>query len=195
MLLLPGDAAAQGQNWYLRPTRIDSLPERVVPDTAAGAPLDYDPGTCQPLFIDPRNGTRFVLQRDFMTGNGPIGDYALEPTGPLWRERADARTNGLRDRPTTRRRAEVAKKKRAPALAGARLHFPGMLSQSATCSQVCESCSTIALTSVGLELDLDAAAAHAAERLEPGMSGGERDVDLPRQVGVHDDRCRSRWRR
>ena len=33
------------------------------------------------LFIDPRNGTRFVLQRDFMTGNGPIGDYAVEPTG------------------------------------------------------------------------------------------------------------------
>ena len=81
MLLLPGTAAAQGQNWYLRPTRIDSLPERVVPDTAAGAPLDYDPGTCQPLFIDPRNGTRFVLQRDFMTGNGPIGDYAIEPPG------------------------------------------------------------------------------------------------------------------
>ena len=81
MLLLPGAAAAQGQNWYLRPTHIDSLPERVVPDTAAGAPLDYDPGTCQPLFIDPRNGTRFVLQRDFMTGNGPIGDYAIEPPG------------------------------------------------------------------------------------------------------------------
>ncbi len=81
VLTMPGAAAAQGQNWYLRPTRIDSLPERVVPDTAAGAPLDYDPGTCQQVFIDPGSSTRFVLQRDFMTGNGPIGDYAVEPPG------------------------------------------------------------------------------------------------------------------
>ncbi len=81
MLLLPCTVEAQGANWYLRPTRIDSLPARVVPDTAAGAPLEFDPGTCQPLFIDPRNGTRFVLQRDFMTDNGPLGDYAIEPPG------------------------------------------------------------------------------------------------------------------
>jgi len=81
MLVTPGVAAAQGQNWYLRPTRIDSLPERVVPDTAAGASLEYDPGTCLDLFIDPGNGARFVLQRDFMTGNGPIGDYTVEPPG------------------------------------------------------------------------------------------------------------------
>lgn len=80
-LLLPGTVAAQGENWYLRPTPIDSLPERVIPDTAGGASLDFDPGTCQRLFIDPGNGTRFVLQRDFMTGNGPIGDYAVEPQG------------------------------------------------------------------------------------------------------------------
>lgn len=81
LLSLPGTALAQGQNWYLRPTRIDSLPERVIPDTAAGAPRDFDPGTCLKLFIDPRNGTRFVLQRDFMTDHGPLGDYAIEPTG------------------------------------------------------------------------------------------------------------------
>jgi hypothetical protein len=80
-LLLPSVATAQGQNWYLRPTHIDSLPERVIPDTADGAPRDFDPGTCQKLFIDPRNGTRFVLQRDFMTDHGPIGDYAIEPPG------------------------------------------------------------------------------------------------------------------
>ena len=81
MLVTPGVAAAQGQNWYLRPTHNDSLPERVVPDTAAGASLDYDPGTCLDLFIDPRNGTRFVLQRSFMTDHGPLGDYAVEPPG------------------------------------------------------------------------------------------------------------------
>ena len=81
MLLLPATAAAQGENWYLRPARLDSLPERAIPDTAGGASLDFDPATCQRLFIDPRNGTRFVLQRNFMTGNGPLGDYAIEPPG------------------------------------------------------------------------------------------------------------------
>ena len=81
MFVLPGTVEAQGENWYLRPTRIDSLPERVIPDTANGASLDFDPGTCQPLFIDAKDGTRFVLQRDFMTDNGPLGDYAIEPPG------------------------------------------------------------------------------------------------------------------
>jgi hypothetical protein len=81
MLLLPATAVAQGENWYLRPTHIDSLPERVIPDTARGAPLEFDPGTCLGVFLDPGTGTRFVLQRDFMTGNGPIGDYALVPAG------------------------------------------------------------------------------------------------------------------
>ena len=105
VLTMPGAAVAQGQNWYLRPTRIDSLPERVVPDTAAGAPLDYDPGTCQQVFIDPGSSTRFVLQRDFMTGNGPIGDYAVEPPGPLRGGSPDPRADGLRHRSPARRRA------------------------------------------------------------------------------------------
>lgn len=77
----PGRAQAQGENWYLRPSHLDGLPERVVPDTAGGASLDYDPGTCQKVFVDPRDGTRFLLQRDVMTGNGPLGDYAVEPPG------------------------------------------------------------------------------------------------------------------
>ena len=81
LLLSPRSAEAQGENWYLRPTHIDSLPERVIPDTAAGAPRDFDPGTCLDLFVDPKSGSRFVLQRSFMTGNGPIGDYAIEPPG------------------------------------------------------------------------------------------------------------------
>lgn len=81
LLMLPGAAMAQGENWYLRPTHIDSLPERVIPDTAGGASIEFDPGTCQGLFVDPANGTRFVLQRSFLTGNGPIGDYAVEPPG------------------------------------------------------------------------------------------------------------------
>lgn len=72
---------AQGANWFLRPTRLDSLPARLIPDTAAGAPLDYDPGTCPKLLIDPRNGTRFTLRRDVMTDNGPLGDYAIDPPG------------------------------------------------------------------------------------------------------------------
>ena len=80
-LLLPGSAVAQGQSWYLRPSRIDSLPKRVIPDTASGASRDFDPGTCLDLFVDPRNGTRFVLQRSILMDNGPIGDYAVEPPG------------------------------------------------------------------------------------------------------------------
>jgi len=79
--MVPGTAAAQGESWYLRPTQIDSLPKRVVPDTASGASLEFEPGTCQSLFIDPRNGTRFILRRSFMTDNGPLGDYAVEPAG------------------------------------------------------------------------------------------------------------------
>ena len=81
MLGRPDTARAQDEIWYLRPAHIDSLPERVIPDTAAGAPLDYDPGTCQKVFVDPRNGTRFILQRGVMTPNGPLGDYAVEPAG------------------------------------------------------------------------------------------------------------------
>jgi hypothetical protein len=81
VLLSPSAAEAQGENWYLRPTHIDSLPERVIPDTAAGAPSDFDPGTCLGLFVDPKSGTRFVLQRSLLTDNGPIGDYAIEPPG------------------------------------------------------------------------------------------------------------------
>ena len=81
VLLSPSAAEAQGENWYLRPTHMDSLPERVIPDPAAGAPSDFDPGTCLGLFVDPKSGTRFVLQRSFLTDNGPIGDYAIEPPG------------------------------------------------------------------------------------------------------------------
>lgn len=80
-LAWPAAANAQGENWYLRPSHIDSLPRRVIPDTASGASLDYDPGTCQKVFVDPRNGTHFVLQREVMTDNGPLGDYAVKPPG------------------------------------------------------------------------------------------------------------------
>ncbi len=81
LALLPlASSCAAAQEWYTtRPVPVDSLPERLAPDTARGAPAELLVDRCTSPLIDRATGTRFRMQRSELLPNGPLGDYSLEP--------------------------------------------------------------------------------------------------------------------
>ena len=77
---LAASACAQSSpSWYLRPTPVEGLPDRIEPDTARGAPAEVPDSGCISPLLDPGSGTRFLMIRSVMLDHGPIGDYTVEP--------------------------------------------------------------------------------------------------------------------
>lgn len=81
-LLAASTACGQSPpNWLLRPTPIEALPDRLVPDTARGAPSEFPGISCISPLLDPATGTQFTLHQSILLDHGPIGDYTVQPPG------------------------------------------------------------------------------------------------------------------
>ena len=79
LLATPG-CGQTSQEWYRRPAPVEALPDRLVPDTANGAPAEVTTACISPL-LDTIARVRFRLHQSVMLDHGPIGDYIVEPAG------------------------------------------------------------------------------------------------------------------